>query len=28
VLRAFGPTDDGREDYAMYAAIRPDLAAR
>ena len=24
VLRAFGPTDDGREDYALYAAIRPD----
>jgi RimJ/RimL family protein N-acetyltransferase len=23
VLRAFGPTDDGREDYAMYAAVRP-----
>jgi RimJ/RimL family protein N-acetyltransferase len=23
VLRAFGPTEDGREDYAMYAAIKP-----
>jgi RimJ/RimL family protein N-acetyltransferase len=23
VLRAFGPTDNGREDYALYAAIRP-----
>lgn len=28
VLRAFGPSDDGREDYALYAAIRPDSAAR
>lgn len=24
VLRAFAPSDNGREDYAMYAAIRPD----
>ena len=24
VLRSFAPSDDGREDYAMYAAIRPD----
>jgi RimJ/RimL family protein N-acetyltransferase len=23
VLRAFGPTEAGREDYAMYAAIKP-----